>query len=181
MSIMGGSLFEKVAAAARLKKKDFQRPSKTPMTYGRQPFKVHGKMSLRVAFGDKEVVTPVYINMDADEPLLLAEGACYQLGMVSYHPEDLKGSTHAPRKKETEPEKREDPVHVHLSRARPAPQDAPAGQHWYDRALRGPGRPPPWTGSLQPEENTVEPPYRLRSHCPPAIDQARVELSQGEG
>ena len=31
--------------------------------------------------------TPVYIKMDAQDQLLLAEGVCRQLGIVSYHPE----------------------------------------------------------------------------------------------
>lgn len=29
--------------------------------------------------------TPIYVKMDAREPLLLSEGVCRQLGIVSYH------------------------------------------------------------------------------------------------
>ena len=29
--------------------------------------------------------TPVYVNMDAKEQLLLSEGVCRQLGIVTYH------------------------------------------------------------------------------------------------
>ncbi len=31
--------------------------------------------------------TPVYVKMDAHEPLLLSEGVCRQMGIISYHPE----------------------------------------------------------------------------------------------
>ena len=33
ITIMGGELFARVAAAARLRKKDFRKPDKTPRTY----------------------------------------------------------------------------------------------------------------------------------------------------
>ena len=57
-------------------------------------------MSLRISFQDREMVTPVYIKMDSEEPLLLAEGVCRQLQIVTYHPAVLKGS----QLEKTEPE-----------------------------------------------------------------------------
>ena len=33
------------------------------------------------------MLTPVYLKMDATDSLLLSEGVCRQLGMVSYHTE----------------------------------------------------------------------------------------------
>ena len=33
--------------------------------------------------------TPIYLKIDAAEPLLLTEGVCRQLGMVTYHPRVL--------------------------------------------------------------------------------------------
>ena len=41
-------------------------------------------MDLELAFGDKTIVTPVYLKMDAADQLLLSEGVCSQLGIVSY-------------------------------------------------------------------------------------------------
>ena len=41
-------------------------------------------MNLELAFGDKTIVTPVYLKMDAADQLLLSEGVCSQLGIVSY-------------------------------------------------------------------------------------------------
>ena len=33
------------------------------------------------------MMTPVYIKMNAKDPLLLSEGVCHQLGIISYHPD----------------------------------------------------------------------------------------------
>ena len=42
-------------------------------------------MDLDVTFGDKTMQTPVYIKLDAPDQLLLLEGVCRQLGIVTYH------------------------------------------------------------------------------------------------
>ena len=78
---------KKIAAVSRLKKRDFKQPDKSPVAYNQQPFKLHGRMDLSIAFGKKTMVTPVYIKMDAHDQLLLSEGVCRQLDIVSYHPE----------------------------------------------------------------------------------------------
>ena len=44
-------------------------------------------MDLDITFNEKTMCTPIYITMDAQDQLLLAEGVCRQLGIVSYHPE----------------------------------------------------------------------------------------------
>ena len=85
ITIMGGELFMKIAAVARLKKKDFKPADKKPYTYGDQPFKLDGQMELDVSFDRKTMCTPVYIKMDSQEALLLSEGVCRQLGMVTFH------------------------------------------------------------------------------------------------
>ena len=33
------------------------------------------------------MTTDIYVKMDTLEPLLLSEGVCHQLGIVTYHPE----------------------------------------------------------------------------------------------
>ena len=78
ITIVGGDLF---------KKKDFRQPDKTPVTYNQQPFRLHGQMDLNITFGEKTMVTPVYIKMDAHDQLLLSKGVCRQLDIVRYHPE----------------------------------------------------------------------------------------------
>lgn len=44
-------------------------------------------MELVITFGEKEMSTPVYIKLDAADQLLLSEGVCRLLGIVSYHSE----------------------------------------------------------------------------------------------
>ena len=85
ITIIGGERFQKVAAAARLKKRDFKRADKIPRTYDQQTFILHGKMDLDISFGDKTMSTAVYVKMDANDQLLLSEGVCNQLGIVTYH------------------------------------------------------------------------------------------------
>ena len=105
ITIVGGELFKQVAAAAQLWKRDFQPPDKTPRTYDQKPFRLDGKMDLDITFADRTMRTPVYVKMDAHEPLLLSEGVCRQLGKITYHQDvvPLKGSS---RKKPPEQQKR---------------------------------------------------------------------------
>ena len=83
--IMGGRLFKCVAAVARLHKKGFKKANKVPCTYDQKPFSLDGRMDVDVSFGDKTIRTPIYIKMDAPDELLLSEGVCRQLGIISYH------------------------------------------------------------------------------------------------
>ena len=55
------------------------------LTYDHRPFAIDGRMDLNICFKNKEMKTPVYIKMDAHDQLLLLEGVCHQLGIVSYH------------------------------------------------------------------------------------------------
>ena len=87
VTIMGGELLRKVAAVAKLHKKDLKPPDRYPRNFDQQPFKLHGRMDLKISFAGQEMITPVYIKMDTDEPLLLSEGVCHQLGIVQYHPQ----------------------------------------------------------------------------------------------
>ena len=77
--------FKKVASVARLRKRDFKRPDKVPVPYNNQQFQLDGQMDLDIAFGETTIHTPVYLKMDAQEQLLLSEGVCSQLGLVTYH------------------------------------------------------------------------------------------------
>ena len=42
--------------------------------------------------------TPIYLKMDAKESLLLSEGMCHQLGIISYHPQVTPGDNHSKEK-----------------------------------------------------------------------------------
>ena len=86
ITIIGGDLFKRVAAVANLKKKYFKKPDKVPRTYDQRPFTLDGLMDLDISFCGTTMKTPVYIKMDASESLLLSEGVCRQLGILTYHP-----------------------------------------------------------------------------------------------
>ena len=86
ITIMGQDLFAKVAAAARLHKKNFRKPDKVPRTYYQKTFHLDGYMDMDLSFADKTMRTTVYIKMNAHDQLLLSEGVCRWLGIVSYHP-----------------------------------------------------------------------------------------------
>lgn len=70
---------------ARLKKSAFKKSDKIPYTYDQRPFSLDGKIELDITFDDQTMRTPVYVKMDAHDPLLLSEGVCHQLGIISYH------------------------------------------------------------------------------------------------
>ena len=86
ITIIGGKLFKKVATIARLKKRHFKKADKIPKTYDQKTFKLDGQMDLDITFEGRTICTPVYIKMDAVDQLLLSEGVCRQLEMVTFHP-----------------------------------------------------------------------------------------------
>ena len=86
ITIIGGKLFKRVAIIARLKKRNFKKADRTPKTYDQRTFKLDGRMDLEVTFDGRTICTPVYIKMDAADQLLLSEGVCRQLGIVTFHP-----------------------------------------------------------------------------------------------
>ena len=88
---MGGESFKKIATVNRLKKNDFKKPDKIPKTYSRETFTWDGAIELDVSFGERTMKTSVYIKMDAYDQLLLSEGVCRQLGIISYHSDAYPG------------------------------------------------------------------------------------------
>ena len=87
LTIIGGDAFKQVAAAAKLKKRDFKSPDQLPHNYDRRPIHLDGRINLDIEFLEKTMSTPIYVKMDAHEQLLLSEGVCRQLGIITYHPE----------------------------------------------------------------------------------------------
>jgi len=86
ITIMGPELFKKVASVAKLKKRQLKKADKVPHTYDRREFKLDGRLDLDINFHDKTMNTAVYLKMDAHDNLLLSEGVCRHLGIVTYHP-----------------------------------------------------------------------------------------------
>ncbi len=96
ITITSESFFRKVDAVAKLRKRDLKNPDKIPRNYDGRPFNLDGRMDLDITFEGKTTCTPVYIKISADEDLLLSEGVCLQLGIISYHPSIIarqKGKT----------------------------------------------------------------------------------------
>ena len=85
ITIMGGKLFALVAAAAKLRKRDFRKPDQVPRNYDGKDFHLDGCMEMDLMFQHIILATTVYVKMDAIDQLLLSEGVCRQLGIVSYH------------------------------------------------------------------------------------------------
>ena len=54
---------------------------------------MNGRIPLDITFGDKTMKTMIYVKMDASEQLLLGEGVCRQLGIVTYHGDVESGET----------------------------------------------------------------------------------------
>ena len=87
LTIMGKEAFKKVATVARLRKRDFHPADKKAYSYDGKPFSLDGKLNLNLTFGEYTMSTPIYVKMNAEDQLLLSEGVCRQLGIVSYHPD----------------------------------------------------------------------------------------------
>lgn len=132
-TITGGDMFKMVVAFAKLRKRDLKPPDKSPYNYNRTPFKLHGKLVLDVTFLDRTIETSVYVKMDAMEPLLLSEGVCRQLGIVTYLPE-----VGAPE--ETAPN--EPKIQVRLVQSMKLPprpdESIVADVSWEQKGLKGP-------------------------------------------
>eukprot|EP00731_Ephydatia_muelleri_P016088 Em0009g512a len=85
ITIIGSSLFKRVAVVARLKKGSLMTADKTPRTYDQKTFSLDGRIDLELSFEGKSMKTPVYLKNDAHDQLLLSEGVCRQLGIITYH------------------------------------------------------------------------------------------------
>ena len=95
ITIMGSSAFKQVTSVAKLKRQDFKKLDKVSRNYDRQPFHVDGKININMEFQGKTMKTPAYIKMDAPQSLLLSEGVCTQLDIITYHSEvQAKGLAH---------------------------------------------------------------------------------------
>jgi len=62
ITIMGGEVFKKIAAVAKLRKSHLKKADKTSHNYDQTPFSLHGRMDLDVTFGGVTMCTPIYIS-----------------------------------------------------------------------------------------------------------------------
>ena len=86
ITIMNGKLLERIAAVTRLKKSRLKPADRIPRTYDRKIFTLDGRLDLDVCFNGVTMNTPIYVKLDAADQLLLGEGVCRQLQIITYHP-----------------------------------------------------------------------------------------------
>ena len=89
ITIINGKLFGRIAAVARLKKSRLKPADRVPRTYDRKTFTLDGRLDLDICFDGVTMRTPIYVKLDAADQLLLGEGVCRQLKIISYHPSVL--------------------------------------------------------------------------------------------
>ena len=87
ITIIRGDLFYKIAAAAKLKMCSIKDVDQKVCTYDQKPIALDGRINMKITFGEKNIVTTVYVKLVAPDQLLLSESACHLLGIVSYHPD----------------------------------------------------------------------------------------------
>ena len=93
ITIVGAETFKRIAAVAKLRKRDLKPADKT---YDQRIFRLDGRLDLDITFQEQTMKTPVYVKMDANEQLLLSEGMCRQLGIVQYHEQVSPGCNQKP-------------------------------------------------------------------------------------
>ena len=98
ITIVGAEVFKRIAVVTKLSKRELKPADKTPRTYDHKIFRLDGRLDLDVTFQGKTMKTSIYLKMDAKESLLLSEGVCRQLGIVSYHPQVTPGGNHSKEK-----------------------------------------------------------------------------------
>ena len=54
--------------------------------YDQKTLSLDSRIDLELSFGGKSMKTLVYMKNDAHDQLLLSEGVCRQLGIITYHP-----------------------------------------------------------------------------------------------
>ena len=87
ITIIRGDLFYKIAAVANLDMCSVKDVGQEVCTYDQKPIALDGCIDMKITFGEKNIVTTVYVKLIAPDQLLLSVSACHQLGIVSYHPE----------------------------------------------------------------------------------------------
>ena len=84
ITIIQGDLFYKIAAVAKV---EIKIVDQGVCTYNQKPMTLNGCIDMRITFGEKNIISTVYIKLVAHDQILLSEVACHLLGIVNYHPE----------------------------------------------------------------------------------------------
>ena len=74
ITIVGAEAFKRIAAVAKLRKRDQKPADKTPRTYNQRTFHLDGQLNLDITFQGYTMRTSIHVKMDAKEQLLISEG-----------------------------------------------------------------------------------------------------------
>ena len=85
ITIIRGDLFYQIAEA-HLKAQSLKAAERKACTCDQKPITLDGQLDMKIGFGEKTIVTTVYVKLVAPDQLLLSETVCRLLGIVSYHP-----------------------------------------------------------------------------------------------
>ena len=86
ITIIRGDLFYQIVSKGGLEIQSIKPAEQKACTYDQKPITLDGQMTMKVIFGDKAIVTTVYVKLVAPDRLLLSETVCRLLGIVIYHP-----------------------------------------------------------------------------------------------
>ena len=87
-----------------------EEPIQESRTYISERFNLDGHLDLDITFIEKTMKTPVYLKMEAVDELLLSEGVCSQLDIVSYHKEVKPGLRKDIQESKSQENELEDPI-----------------------------------------------------------------------
>ena len=86
ITIMRGDLFYQIITATGLGEQALKKTDQKACTYDQKPITLDGQMEMEISFGEKTVITTVYVKLLAPDKLLLSETVCRLLGIITYHP-----------------------------------------------------------------------------------------------
>ena len=87
ITIMRGDQFYDMMKEANLNINHLKPTEQRTCTYDQKPITLDGQIDMKITFGEKTIVSTVFVKLVAPDKLLLSENVCRMLGVVSYHPD----------------------------------------------------------------------------------------------
>jgi len=87
ITIMRGNQFYDMVKEAHLDINHIKPTEQKACTYDQKPINLDGQIDVKITFGNKIIVSTVFVKLVAPDKLLLSENVRRMLGVVSYHPD----------------------------------------------------------------------------------------------
>ena len=87
ITIMRGDQFYDMVKQANLNKHHLKPTEQRACAYDQKPITLDCQIDMKITFGEKTIVSTVFVKLVAPDKLLLSENVCRMLGVVSYHPD----------------------------------------------------------------------------------------------